>query len=174
MIDVPAILRSGRRILAREKLRSPERVQTGRAIRPGGEGGGLGYPLERILLEETPLQMSKAAHCQRWLTIENLLAYYPDGVEITLPPSSEMAIGDPYWLSCLSDSASGRCTVSLFPNTDQTIIMPSEDVTYASGKYVRMGALYENVYGHYQLILVCCAAATWIAWAASTSIIEGP
>lgn len=139
----------------------------------GGEGE-MPYPSERIIAYTTPFTIRKSLHCRRWLYINNTDTGMGGDSILTTPPSTEMEVGDIYWLSCLADTGTNRWKVSLYPNVGQSIIMPSETVVYGSGRYIRMGALPESNYGYYQLILVCSAANTWIVWAVSSTIIEGP
>lgn len=167
MSDFTETIRRSTQRAAREKLLSPERVQTGRAIRPGGAGGsGLPMPTGRVAIAAATAEvLVKATHCGKWLWCDNKnVAPYGIGVDKDLKMPPDPAVGDPYYFMCYTDVG---YHLHLRPNTGQTIIMPSEVVTAV--KFVDLD--YNAIGGMGLLILVCSAANTWICVDASTSYI---
>lgn len=147
-------------------------VQLGRAIRPGGAGGGgLLMPTGRIgITAATPEVLVKATHCGKWLWCDNWQDA-PTGIgqdkDLKMPPDPE--VGDPYYFMCYG---AGAWNVHLRPNTDQTIIMPCGVV--GGGWYVDLENNRKDLatyYGMCILILACSAANTWICVDATHSTI---
>lgn len=132
----------------------------------GMGGGGFPLPTERVGIYTTTVQLTKADHEKKIIFINNNdgSPLGPDG-DCNLTAAESPAVGDTYFLHCLK---SGTYACYLHPNVGQTIIMPSRKVIYGDGYYVWMGDT-DGSYTMYQLILVCCAANTWISWAATTS-----
>jgi hypothetical protein len=136
---------------------------------PGGSG--MRYPTECLSVFEPSFQLVKATHENRWIYFDN---YTSGGIgadcNAILP--SDLSPGDIYYMTCYHDLWANRY-VHLYPNVGQSLILPTETVACVStessvivssglNKYLRMGYFTHIGLTMYQLILVCCAANTWI------------
>jgi hypothetical protein len=138
-----------------------------------GGGEGMAYPGGCLNFVTRPVQLVKSLHCAKHLFFDNVTGL--DGpCDVTMPTSAEMAVGDPYYITCYRTDGWGQ-KVYLWPNAGQTILMPGFSAVYGSGKAVHAG-WFGSTYAptHWQVQLVCCAANTWIAVHPSSSHIDFP
>lgn len=140
-----------------------------------GTGSGMPTPTDRVPIFGTMLDdsgfitLTKAAHCNKLLWFDNYNEP-PTGIGencyVKMPVNP--VIGDTYFM--FLKTANGYYDCGVYPNTGQTIIMPSEKIvqTTSPAKFVNMKS---GAVGSGLLILVCCAANTWISFDSSSSVI---
>jgi hypothetical protein len=174
--DFAETIRRSTQRAAWEKLRSPEMVQTGRAIRPGGGGGGWPIPISPpiVFYSTTSRRLTRADHMGHWLFFRTCgdisdPVIYAD-FDIILP--ADPVVGDFYFMTCQGGTPS---YAHIFSSdiVDQKISMPSEEWV-GPHKYIELACAYGTGWspaGFLMLILACNAANSWICVDATTSIV---
>ena len=176
MSDFTETIRRSTQRAARERLLSPEMVQTGRAIRPGG-GGDWPIPISPAIhfISTTSRRLVRETHMGHWLYFRNVGdppsetsgAHF----DIILPPNPVPGV-DWYYMTCHGNAP---YYVHIFSSdqVDQIITMPTLEWT-GPHKYIDLCCDNHGgaPAGMLMLILACVAANHWVCVDATTSFVD--
>jgi hypothetical protein len=127
----------------------------------GTSESGIFLPDGRVAMPAGTYTLDRDTHRNKWLWLDSETV--GGNIYLTLPANP--VVDDPYFFF---GPSLGSYYERIYPNSGQTIIMPSATVVY--GQYILFGSTAPS-YGNHTLHLVCTAANTWACFYATSSVI---